>query len=95
MVLFSHEQNIICGQTQLDDIVHLQTIICRQLFVGQKAGSRPMKVVFDSPGLLNVAIWLVSSVLDLPNGQVKCFEKFNIQKNCEINSAHQKIWGAS
>ena len=43
VVLFSHEQNIICGQTQLDDIVHLQTIICRQLFVGQKAGSRPMK----------------------------------------------------
>ena len=43
MVLFSHEQNIICGQTQLDDIVHSQTIICKQLFVGQKAGSRPMK----------------------------------------------------
>ena len=43
MVLFSHEQNIICGQTQLDDIAHLQAIICRWLFAGHKAGSWPMK----------------------------------------------------
>ena len=49
----------------------------------------------DSPGLLDFAIRLVSSVLNLPDGQVKYFEKFNIQKNCEINSAHQKILGAS
>ena len=27
-------QNIICSQTQLDDIAHEQTIICRQLFAG-------------------------------------------------------------
>ena len=32
MVLFMHEQNIICSQSQLDDIAHEQTIICRQLF---------------------------------------------------------------
>ena len=31
---FTHEQNIICSQTQLDDIAHEQTIICRQLFAG-------------------------------------------------------------
>ena len=31
MVLFTHEQNIICSQTQLDDIAHEETII---LFVG-------------------------------------------------------------
>ena len=31
MVSFSHEQNIICSQTQLD-IAHEQTINCRQLF---------------------------------------------------------------
>ena len=29
VVSFTHEQNIICSQTQLDDIAHEQTIICR------------------------------------------------------------------
>ena len=52
------------------------------------------KVVSDSPGLVDFAIGLVISVLNLPNGQVKYFEEFNLQKNCEINSAHQKILGA-
>ena len=28
-VSFTHVQNIICSQTQLDDIAHEQTIICR------------------------------------------------------------------
>ena len=37
------EQNIICSQTQLDDIAHEQTIICRQLFAGHVVGFRPMK----------------------------------------------------
>ena len=31
------------SQTQLDDIAHEQTIICRQLFAGHMVGSRPMK----------------------------------------------------
>ena len=45
VVSFTHEQNIICNQTQLDDIAHDQTIInfCRQLFAGHVVGSRPMK----------------------------------------------------
>jgi len=43
VVLFTHEQNIICSQTQLDDIAHEQTIICRQLFAGHGVGFRPMK----------------------------------------------------
>ena len=43
MVLFIHEQNIICSQTQLDDIAHEQTVICRQLFAGHMLGFRPMK----------------------------------------------------
>ena len=43
MVSFTHEQNIICSHTQLDDIAHEQTIICRQLFAGHVVGSRPMK----------------------------------------------------
>ena len=40
---FAHEQNIICSQTQLDDVAHEQTIICRQLFAGHVVGSRPVK----------------------------------------------------
>ena len=40
-VSFTHVQNIICSQTQLDGIAHEQTIICRQLFAG--VGSGPMK----------------------------------------------------
>ena len=39
MVCFMHEQNVICSQTQLDDIAHEQTIICRQLFAGHLVGS--------------------------------------------------------
>ena len=42
-VSFTHEQNIICSQTQLDGIAHEQTIICRQLFAGHVVGSRPLK----------------------------------------------------
>ena len=47
----------------------------------------------DSPGLVDFAIGLVNSVLNLPDGQVKYFEEFNLQKKVEINSAHQKILG--
>ena len=47
----------------------------------------------DSRGLMDFAIGLVNSVLNLPQGQVKYFEEFNLQKNSEINSAHQKIGG--
>ena len=43
MVSFTHEQNIICSQTLLDGIAHVQTIICRQLFAGHVVSSRPMK----------------------------------------------------
>ena len=49
----------------------------------------------DSPGLVEFAIRLVNSVLNLPNGQVMFFEEFKLKKNCEINSAHQKAFGAS
>ena len=44
VVSFMHEQNIhICSKTQLDDIAHEQTIICRQLFAGHVVGFRPVK----------------------------------------------------
>ena len=41
--------------------------------------------------LVDFVIGLVNSVLDLPDGQVNCF----LQKNCEINSACQKVSVAS
>ena len=56
---------------------------------------RAKKVVSDSLGLVDFTIRLVNSVLNLPDGQVKYFEVLNLQKNCEINSARQKILGAS
>ena len=46
---------------------------------------RAKKVVSNSPRLVNFAIGLVNSVINLPNGQVKCFEEFKLQKNCEIS----------
>ena len=48
-----------------------------------------------SPGLVEFAIRLVNSVLNLPNGQVMFFEEFKLKKNCEINSACQKAFGVS
>ena len=55
-VPFTHVQNIICSQTQLDSIAHEQTIICRQLFAGHVVGSRPMK---RKKNLLRMIIHLV------------------------------------
>ena len=56
---------------------------------------RAKKVVSDTPGPVDFAIGLVNSVFNLPNGQVVFFEKFASQKNCDINSASQKVFGAS
>ena len=53
------------------------------------------KVVSDSLGLVDFAIGLVNFVLNLPDGQVKYFEKFNSRKDSEISSAPQKMLGAS
>ena len=53
---------------------------------------RVKKVVSDSPGLVDFAIWLVNSVFNLPDGQVMFLEESEQQKNCEINSAHQKAF---
>ena len=46
---------------------------------------RAKKVVSDSPGLVDFAIGLVNSVINLPDGQVKFFEQFKLQKYLEIN----------
>ena len=53
------------------------------------------KLVSDSLGPVDFAIGPVNSVLNLPDGQVKYFEEFNSWKNSEINSAPQKMLGAS
>ena len=49
--------------------------------------------MFDSPGLVDFAIGLVNSVIDLPDGQVKFYEEFKLQKNCEINRSSKRFWG--
>ena len=43
MVSFTHEQNSICSQKQLNDIAQEHTIIYRQLFAGHMVGSWPLK----------------------------------------------------
>ena len=45
------------------------------------------KVVSDSPGLVDFAIRLVNSVLNLPDGQAKIFRRIKIilQKYCKTN----------
>ena len=54
------------------------------------------KVVSDSPGLVDFAIGLVNSVLNLSNRQVKVFEEFKLEKSCcEISSAQRNVFGAS
>ena len=56
---------------------------------------RAKKVVSNSPELVDFAIGLVNSVLNLPDGQVRHFEEYNLQKKCEINSVHPKMLRAS
>ena len=41
---------------------------------------RAKKVVSDSPGLVDFAIGLVNSVLNLPDGQTKIFRRIKITK---------------
>ena len=41
---------------------------------------RARKVVSDSPGLVDFAIGLVNSVLNLPDGQGKIFRRIKITK---------------
>ena len=58
-------------------------------------GQRGKKVVSDSPGLVDFAIGLVNFFLNLPDGQVFFLALQIRQKNCEIISAHQNVFGAS
>ena len=70
-------------------IISLELSLCVTLSI-KKMGfrwwvQRVKKVVSYSPGLLDFAIGLVNSVVNLPDGQVKFFEEFELQKNFEIN----------
>ena len=51
----------------------------RLVFVSLRS-QRARKVVSDSPGLVDFAIGLVNSVLNLPNGQRKIFQRIKITK---------------
>ena len=48
------------------------------------------KVLCDSVGLVDFAIWLVIFVLNLPNGQVMFFGEIQITRRIVINPANQK-----
>ena len=39
----------------------------------------------DNSGLVDFAIGVVNSVVNLPDRQVTFFEEFKLQKNCEIS----------
>ena len=47
----------------------------------------------DSLGLVDFAIGLVNSVINLPDGQVKFFEEFKLRKYCEINLLIKMLLG--
>ena len=89
VVSFTYGQNIICSQTQLDDIAHEQAIICRQLFAGHVLGFQPMK---RKKNLHRMVINFVHSL---------CFAKLKVMnktlliifskflRNCEIFNDHK------
>ena len=70
-------------------------VLSRYIVYTRLQKQRAKKVVSDSPGLVDFAIGLVNSVLNLADGQVKFFEEFKLQKNCVINPAYQNVFVAS
>ena len=69
------------GERQLLHFLYIQPVNIDTLLIWQRA----KKVVSNKPGLVDFAIRLVNSVINLPDGQVKFFEDIKLQKNCEIN----------
>ena len=57
VVSFTHEQNIICSQTQLEDSAHKQTVIRRQSFARHVGGSRPIKREKKLRRMIMALIW--------------------------------------
>ena len=62
---------------------YFESAICIQFFTKMTHFSMQRKFVSDSPGLVDFAIGqeLVNPVLNLPEGKVKFFGKFKLQKN--------------
>ena len=83
---------------QLKVLVQSYSLSLHQFTFGKVLKFIPLqcakKVVSDSPGRVDFAIGLVNSVFNLLDGQVMFFEEFDKQKNCEINSASKKVFGA-
>ena len=68
-------------ERKLLHFLYIQPVNIDTLLIWQRA----KKVVSDRPGLVDFAIRLLNSVINLPDGQVKFFEDFKLQKNFEIN----------
>ena len=62
---------------------YFESANCTQFFYENDSFQHAKKVVSDSPGLVDFAIGqeLVNPVLNLPEGKVKFFGKFKLQKN--------------
>ena len=59
---------------------------------------RELKVVSDSPGLVDFAFGLVNSVFNLPEGQINFFLEGggdSFKRRTVINPAHQKFFRAN
>ena len=85
VVSFTHEQNIICSQTQLDNIAHEQTIICRQLFAGHVVGFQPMKRKKNLQQMIIIIITCIAiifvSTFHTPSTRVLSTCRFRSSKN--------------
>ena len=80
-----------CYTTMPQELKGVNTI--SDLHTSRTGMQRAKKVVSDSPGLVDFVIGLLNSILNLPDGQVKYYEEFNLQKNCEINILLIKKFG--
>ena len=67
-------------------ILWQETVLLQVVPYHLNVNQRAKKVVSDSPGLVDFAIGLVNSVLNLPDGQVKIFRIIKITKYCKTNS---------
>ena len=76
VVSFTHEQNSICSQKQLNDIAHEHTIICRQLFAGHVVGSRPVK---RKKHLHRMIIKNVGSIVDVSIEDSDIFHRIKLK----------------
>ena len=66
------------SSARLDGIYPVQLHLIGIRYSRDHYSQRAKKVVSDSPGLVDFAIGLVNSVLNLPDGQVKIFRRIKI-----------------